>query len=386
MLRFGNWLLTEERQYVDSSVLKSWETGFRDELEGLIQRTRDPKLRAEFSKMRDCPVRDNRGACRGFTDYIVGALIRNGVHRRCDLEDALSYVYDQMMRAVSYKGSPKSSLFGGFDETRPYNPGDNPLEARFKVSVGNAARAIAAGKIRRLNTVDWRPPGTLTIGGGRGKERGVVTPDEIPARGSADDHAASEMAGDIVALLRRKQVAHPDLPLVGLFQAMLAGQATRDQRARFGRRAAELGRPIILQAIGEYARATENWHLLRLLQKYQDFDATKPTKPRPQPKPKPTVTLSPDEKDYASIVALMDRFDKSANLAQLGHYRRRWLERKPRNPSSPYPNRMADVLANMVKDRVLERGETRKGGVVYKPGQNYDRYHHMAPMTTTAMA
>jgi hypothetical protein len=53
----------------------------------------------------------------------------------------------------------------------------------------------------------------------------------------------------------------------------------------------------------------------------------------------------------------------------LGKVRRRWLERKPRNPASPAPNRLVDVLGRMTQDGVLE-----KHGARYVPGPNYADY------------
>ena len=59
----------------------------------------------------------------------------------------------------------------------------------------------------------------------------------------------------------------------------------------------------------------------------------------------------------------------------LGKVRRRWLERPPRDPSSPYPNRLADVLARMVTDGVLV-----KQGARYVPGRDYARYLEPQPL------
>ena len=77
----------------------------------------------------------------------------------------------------------------------------------------------------------------------------------------------------------------------------------------------------------------------------------------------------PDEQDYRSIIDVIERSGRAANLAVLGKLRRRWLERAPRDPSSVYPNRLADVLARMVQDGVLQ-----KSGARYLPGRNYPRY------------
>jgi hypothetical protein len=68
-------------------------------------------------------------------------------------------------------------------------------------------------------------------------------------------------------------------------------------------------------------------------------------------------------------VDVVERNGRSVSMAVLGKVRRRWLERPPRNPSSPYPNRLADVLARMVVDGVL-----MKQGARYVPGLEYSRY------------
>ena len=48
--------------------------------------------------------------------------------------------------------------------------------------------------------------------------------------------------------------------------------------------------------------------------------------------------MSPDQRDYRSIVAVMQQHGERANLGILGKARRRWLEFKPRDPSSPHPH------------------------------------------------
>jgi hypothetical protein len=130
-------------------------------------------------------------------------------------------------------------------------------------------------------------------------------------------------------------------------------------------------RKIIVQVIEQYARQSQNWHLLRLLDKFRGFQGNRPDpgrrKPRPPKPPKPSYP--PDEQDYRSIVDVLEKHGSSVSMLVLGKVRRRWLERPPRNPSSPYPNRLADVLTRMVADGVLA-----KNGARYVPGPNYARY------------
>ena len=77
----------------------------------------------------------------------------------------------------------------------------------------------------------------------------------------------------------------------------------------------------------------------------------------------------PDEADFRSIVDVLEKHGRSVSLAILGKFRRRWLERPPRDPASVHPNRLMDVLARMVKDGVLT-----KQGARYVPGPRYAAY------------
>src|ERR1700688_1444987 len=92
------WLmLTEAKAHVPPGVLQGYDHAFRQELQRVIRRTVNPTLRAEFDRMLDCPVRDARGNCKSFTNYIVGALVKNGVHARYDVAAALAYVVEKML-------------------------------------------------------------------------------------------------------------------------------------------------------------------------------------------------------------------------------------------------------------------------------------------------
>jgi hypothetical protein len=189
------------------------------------------------------------------------------------------------------------------------------------------------------------------------------------------------MISDIEQLLRVRQRQSPDLPIVDLFTGLVSGEVstTRLQRAKWGKTRADAARKIIVDAIESYARATENWHLLRLLDGFKDYDPTKPTarrshsRQRPA-KPKPEVEMSPVEKDYRSIVTLMEKLGRKLTTRDAGHYRRRMMERPARDPGSPHPNRLADTLASMVADGVLELGQTRAGGRLYVPGPRYGEF------------
>lgn len=172
--------------------------------------------------------------------------------------------------------------------------------------------------------------------------------------------------------LRQKEAAY-GLPLVAAFQAMLAGQKSDALRQTYGDRAARTARQVVIQTIEDYARQTDNHALLRLLQRFQ---AGEPVS-TPRHLPTPTMRrLEPGkEKDYASILAVMDRVGRVfVGSSDLGKYRRRWLEYPPRDATSGHRNRLEEVLANMVRDGVLAATRTPNGATVYALGPNAVQY------------
>ena len=352
MVCFREWFWLQERSLVDPAVLASYEQAFRQGLEGLIARTQDPALRQTFSGMRNF----------NFASYILGALMRNGVQYQYDIEDCLQRIVFRMLSPVGERGMPHSTLFD-IDLNRRYDvQSGNPLEARFKTFLFHELRNITAGRIPALRLT--QRPGALSIAYGR--DQGLVSPDQIPGRQVTDDQ---EMLDDVAELLRQRST--PGLDLVALFQSILRGEGTKFQRSQFGHNIADQGRKMIVQVIQQYAYQTQNTHLVQLLDRFRDFDATQPDpnrRPAAPPKP-PKPTYPPDEADYRSIVDVIERSGRQANMAVLGKLRRRWLERSPRDPSSQYPNRLADVLARMVQDGVLQ-----KMGAKYVPGSQYSRY------------
>jgi hypothetical protein len=123
---------------------------------------------------------------------------------------------------------------------------------------------------------------------------------------------------------------------------------------------------MIVQTISQYAQQTGNWSLLHLLDRIQNPDVRQQQLPAPE---SPEPELSPVERDFRSIVDVLEKNGRSVSMAVLGKSRRRWMERPPRDPSSPQPNRLADVLARMMADGVLTKNGTR-----YVPGPNYAAY------------
>jgi hypothetical protein len=368
MVAFREWLLLQERTLVDPAVLASYEREFQRQLDNLIQKSPE-SLRQTFAAMKECPIRDSQGRCNSFTNYIVGSLIRHGCTNRYDPEESLQRIAFHMLSNTGESGQQRRTIFD-IDLTYPWDlTRGNPLEARFKTYLRHDLAAICGGRIPRLAYVR-RPPGTMSIS--QAREAGTISADRIPAKATEN---WNELVGDIIHLLQRQEKDHPELPLVSLFQSVLAGQATRATRSTYGRRISDLGRQVIIQTITDYAQATENRRLLRLLDRFKDFDGTKSDPiARRTSQPKPQVEMSPDEKDYRSIVAVLEQHGRRANLAILGRDRRRWLERKARDSNSRHPNRLLDVLARMVADGVLQERRTLAGGRLFVPGPRYGEF------------
>ncbi len=357
-------------------ILRGYDLALRRELEQLARQIEDPGVRARFTALHDCPVIDSSGSCRDFANYVLGALIRNGVHDRFDLEQALQYVFEKMLLPRSEGGEGRNTLFTNFDANQPDSAAH--FRARFKTWVKYLVANIRAGKIARLTNIEQRPQGTVSIGQGRRKEGdpGGVSPDQIAARPSGDADF-EEMIDDIKTLLHRKEAAY-GLPLVRFFSGMMAGARTAQQYRDFGDGPMRKMRSILKQTVEEYAEKTGNYTLLNLLKRYETFQSNKPMpqgrKPAREAKPK----LSDQQRDYASILSVADRLGRPIGTAQLGSARRRWLEYPPRDTSSGHRNRLEEVLARMVKDGALVATRTGHGALVYSPGPNAHRYRQNA--------
>jgi hypothetical protein len=355
---FAEWLFLVEHELIDRAVIASYDRAFQQGLENLIQRTRDPVLRSTFEQMRSCPIKTSSGSCVSFGNYLVGAIIRHNIHRHSDPEQALSYMIFRMLSPVGETGKRKGTLWD-FDESRPYAPGENPLEARFKTFVMHDLRTICGDRIRRIRNID-RPQGTISITPGRSKDdpQGGIGAGEIPGRESS---AEDELMADIMDLLKKRSSS--ELDLVSLFQSILRGDGTRHQRQFFGHNKADLGRKIIVATIRQYAEKTENHALLRLLHRIENPEPRQPPPPKAPPKPE----MPRQEKLFRSIVELMEKHGRKVGSAILGKFRRRWVERK--DPSGKYPNLLAAVLADMTAAGVIERQ-----GLHFVPGPRYSEF------------
>jgi hypothetical protein len=382
MQTFLQWvtLLSEERQKsVPPEVLRGYDLALRRELERMAKRIDDPEVRSKFASIIDCPIIDGRGSCRGFADYALGALIRNGVQSRYDLEQALQYIFEKMLMTRSDSGDERNTLFTGFDANQPDSA--DHFRARFVTWVSYAVNNIRRGKIPRLSDIERRPAGTVSIGQGRQKSVDPydgVSPDQIAARPSGDADF-QEMIDDIKVLLQRKESAY-NLPLVKFFMSMVGGARTDQQAKQFGDRPMRAMRSIVKQTVQEYAERTGNFTLLNLLRRYEDFQSSKPMPPTRKPTQIVKPILSDQQRDYASLLQVVDRLGRPAGTAQFGSARRRWLEYPPRDATSGHRNRLEEVLSKMVHDGVLTATRTAQGAYAYSPGPNAAQYRRAAPV------
>jgi hypothetical protein len=137
--------------------------------------------------------------------------------------------------------------------------------------------------------------------------------------------------------------------------------------AEVSERIATMGRQIIVSTIRDYAKSSGNENLLQLLQLLD-------SPPAPTPKAAPAFS-STKEKDYASILAVVDRMGgRPVGSADLGRYRRRWLEYPPRDTASGQPNRMTEVLGQMLRDGALRKVPTGRGAMAYVAGPAAEKY------------
>jgi hypothetical protein len=383
MQTFLQWvtLLSEERQKsVPPEVLRGYDLALRRELERMAKRIDDPEVRSKFASIIDCPIIDGRGSCRGFADYVLGALLRQGVQSRYDLEQCLQYVFEKMLMSKGDSGEERNTLFTGFDPSQPDSV--NHFRARFLTWVKYAVNNIRLGKIPRLSDIEIRPQGTLSIGQGRqqkGDPFDGVSPDQIAARPSTDADL-HELIQDIVSLLRRKEAGF-GFPLVDLFQDMISGMSVEQQRKKFGDRRVRPARQAVIQTIEDYARSTQNHILLRLLERMRSLQAGEAPPPgRTASLQSPKPVLTDKERDYSSLLQVVDRLGRPAGTAQFGSARRRWLEYPPRDATSGHRNRLEEVLSKMVHDGVLAATRTANGAYVYSPGPNAAQYRRAAPV------
>jgi hypothetical protein len=376
MVAFSEWLFSEERRVVDQAVQDQYEREFMRQLDALLGRIRSPELRKTLTDMRHCPIKDSAGNCYTFTRWILNSLMRHGCAQRIDVEAALNYVAFRLLSPVGERGNPRATVFD-FDETRPWQPGTNPLEGRFKTFVLRDIQTVCGKKPSQTFKNMARPPGTVTIGQRTRRDdadsAGTVSPDEIPATQSANER---ELVADITALLRKQTT--PNLPLVPVFQSILNGASLRDQRAKFGHTTADAARKVIKQTIRDYAVQTQNQQLLGLMDR-----SPKPKRAKVSKTTKPKPHADPDIRDRLSIMDTLDKAGGAASMAIFGRKRRKWLTYAPRDPRSPHRNRLIDVLTRMIEEGLLV-----KRGTKYMPGPHYAEFRakHGVPATESVLA
>lgn len=382
MIDFWSWVRlvveAQRSEQVPSSIISAYDRAFQDEIEKLVKQTHDPAQRRRFREMLACHLMDANGHCRTFANYILGALIRNRVYERADMQAALAYVVEKMMMPVNDQGGTRTTLFGSFDPNQPDAAAH--LQARFKTWVKFAVDNVRRGKVPRLSITEPRPSGTVSLMAGRKLKDDPslgVSSDSIVSRRDPDADLG-EMTADIEVLLKRKEAAY-GFPLVALFRAILGGMNKLEQLRRFGDRKTRTARKVVVDTIREYGDKTGNFALLNALKRFEGFQANKPMPPQRTLAKTSRPQLEGKAKDYASIVSVFDRYaGKTLGSSTLGTARRRWLSYPPRDPNAGHPNRLAEVLANAVQDGVLVAQRTQKGALVYSLGSNAEKYRQAA--------
>ena len=99
-----------------------------------------------------------------------------------------------------------------------------------------------------------------------------------------------------------------------------------------------------MQTIKDYARRSGDDKLMGLVSK---LDQPRSVPAASSAKAQP-ATVSPKDRDFASILAVIDRLDRPVGSADLGRLRRRWLEYPPRGEITGvhHRNRLEDPHAD----------------------------------------
>src|ERR1700690_4433615 len=116
MINFIEWLVAEgrPRELVPPAVMQSYEYAFKQALHRLIDRTKNATLKEKFKEMLDCPIKDRRGSCRSFTDYIVSAMVHSGIANSYDIEAVLNYIAEKLLMSKTFTGERKVTVFDDF--------------------------------------------------------------------------------------------------------------------------------------------------------------------------------------------------------------------------------------------------------------------------------
>jgi hypothetical protein len=333
-------------------------------------RTQHPALRATLQQW---------AAGHGIARQALAGVVRMGLHRRMDPEEALNFLAARIL--MPRPGG--ASLFGDFQEAPPAYEGDNPLRARFHAWLDNSLRELRnrAGKI---GNVERLPGERVPVGPGGEDEPGEGTRDVAAPPESERDF--QEMLEDVrrAALARGEEAG---LPMAEFFEAMLAGKRSDALRAHFGHTAAERARAVVVGTLRDYAEGTGNDILLSLLGRMEARQPTRRRKPGLTAKGQALqraaarLSLPPAEADEASILELLEsrrgaspgRFGIS--LGEIRKKRGNWTGQPPHDPNSPHGTRLRDTLARMVAKGILEeRAQGR--ATVYYPGPNYPEGGH----------
>jgi hypothetical protein len=172
METFWQWLAQFQEHYVTFDA-QAYDRLFDEELEKVIQRTRDPAHRQILERLR------------GFNwmSYIAASVRHAGFR---DYREGQEAIHDVVVKLLT------GALFKGFDEER-----SGPMDLRFKCAVGNVIRNMVErdrNRRRLLPTVPIRQE----------FEPGGVTPDDLPGRSPPPDDDGERVVRDFRRLVRRR--------------------------------------------------------------------------------------------------------------------------------------------------------------------------------------
>jgi hypothetical protein len=352
-------------------IMEGYDRAFTGAIEGVAARTQHPALRATLQQW---------AAGHGIARQALAGVVRTGLHRRMDPEEAMNLLAARLL--MPRPGG--ASLFGDFRESPPAYAGDNPLRARFHAWLDNSLRELR-NRAGKLGNVEHLPGERVPVGPGRKEEPGEETRD-VEARPEAE-RDFYEMLEDVrrAALARGEEAG---LPMADVWDALTSRVSHAERERRFGRDRARAAFALVRDTVRHYAEATGNDVLLSALGRMEAGEKVRRRAPGAtaagralQRAAARASALPPEEADEASIRELLEsrrgegpgRFGIS--LGEIRKKRGRWTGEPPHDPNSPHGTRLRDTLARMVAKGILEE-RTRGRATLYYPGPNYPEGGH----------
>ena len=302
--------------------------------------------------------------------YEVGGLRSGGAASTLSLqgrlEDCLNYIMFRMLSRTGERGQTEECLF------------DMDTERDYDWTVATPSKPATRRSCSTTSAALWRQDSPL-LAKSETPTNALDHPDAEASRPGVGNHRCGEIRpgppispnANCTPTSSRccRNAVHPTCRWCRSSVPYLTGPEPGNK----GDDSGIPGRPgeeKIYDTLVQYSMTSGNHQLQDLLSKFKEIQGEQARREKSgTPKaPKPQTQISPQERDFRSIVQVLERNGQRVSMLQLGSQRSRWLGGPPRDPSSPHKSRLHDVLDQMVKAGVLA-----KQGVNFVPGVNYSQ-------------